>query len=91
MIFSLANSYFILSSNIDQVLNIIDDATYLGGVTNQFDGLKLSREVLAGSRTGASKYIIMITDGTATARVGEEYNMAKIIRDEGTRIIVIGK
>src|SRR5262249_35754867 len=78
------------SSNSQQVKDAIDIATVSGG-TCTAHGLQQGRYQLlegAGHRDGASKTIILLTDGLPTD-VGSGQQALRI-RDEGIRLITVG-
>ena len=79
--------------NIDAFNRAIDSIPLMGYTTRIDKALRLAKEkLMVGAREDAPKFVFLLTDGSQTQDAGAENpaTIAKELRDEGIRLVVIG-
>ncbi len=79
-------------SDKQDLLDQIRTITFLGGLTNTYEGLQRLREVFSGSdnRPGAPDVTFIITDGEPTLNIDLTEPEAQGAQDEGIRMYAVG-
>jgi len=73
------------------IVNAILSASYIGGTTNTADGINMARtQVFPTGRNGATRVMIVVTDGASNVNQGQTIPEADRAKAEGIDVVCIG-